>query len=251
MIWCLLGETGDGKTIFLSYLGWKNYLAGTKIYANYHLNFPFEYIESIEDLRDIPLEDGIKKLILLDELWLSGDAFDSQSKQVKLLSQFILTCRKKNSDVIHTNQHESQLVKRVRINTSLFMKGRILLSYHEPTKTFTFETPHPMKQIVPYIMSVKFYDKYMKYLNYEESFDVYPAHLYYNTNEDMKQMKTVNYERLAEKYESFKGSMTALSDCLERLDGLGRKDAQGYARFLMTMKTNEYLKEFKENNIKT
>lgn len=246
MIWGLLGETGDGKTEYLAYMGYQSHLAGSIVHANFKLKYKYNPITTIEELKEIPL--GGQRIILLDEVWMSGDAFESGNKQVRLLTQFILQARKKHADVIHTNQHESQVVKRIRVNTSLYLKPRITLSYHEASKTFTNDPPHPNKGIVPFMMSVRFYDKFFNYLKYDEPFMVYPAHIYYDTLEEVKQLRTVNYERIAKKHERFEGSAIALADVLERKEGLTKSDAKGFARYLMTMRANEYLNEFKEKH---
>jgi hypothetical protein len=240
LIWGILGETGDGKTIYQAHIGYNSYLAGTIIHANFKLNFPYEHIYNIEDLKELPLSG--KRLFLLDELWITGDSFESQNKIVRLLSSFILQCRKKNADCIHTNQTEMQLVSRIRNNTSLFLKPRITLSYDENNKIFTHETPHPDKGIVPYIINVRWYDKYLNYLNYDEPFAVYPAHLYYNTHEEMKPLPSLNTDKLLIKYEDFNGSRAELSAVLEKLESMSHREALSFSNFIHAIKENPNLR---------
>jgi hypothetical protein len=242
MIWSLLGETGDGKTIFLAYQGYNAYLTGTTIHANFHLNYPYQPIRNIEDLKELPLEGN--RLFLLDELWMTGDAFESNNKVVRLLSQFILQARKKNADVIHANQHESQLVSRIRVNTSLFLKPRITLCFDEINQCFTSQPPHPDTHIVPYMINIRFYDKFLQYLHYGEPYIVYPAHIYYDTFERIEPTPTLNYDRLIEKHKNFVGSRTELASVLEKIDHLSHREAMSFSNFINAMKENDYLKHF-------
>lgn len=41
---------GSGKTLSLTYLAYRNLVKGLKIYSNYHLGFPFEYVSNVKQL---------------------------------------------------------------------------------------------------------------------------------------------------------------------------------------------------------
>lgn len=240
MIWGILGDTGEGKTLYMSYMGYQSLCANSEVISNFPLNYTHTLVKSIDDLKGITL--GENKILLLDELWLSGDSYNSGNVFVQKLARILLQCRKLDTDCIHSNQTQMQLFKRIRENSSMYLTPRVTMSYNELTNNFTFEKPHPKKNIVPFTMSVKFFDKWLRYLNYDEPFLVYPAHLFYNTREFMQPLKTVNYKKLSEKYENFVGSVQMLSDCLQRIDGLTKPDAQGFSRFLIALKKNENLK---------
>ena len=243
MIWGVLGDTGSGKTEYMAYLGWQALCAGSKVHSNFPLAYEHYPIKTIRDLKDIPLDGD--RVILFDELHLTGDAYDSQSPMVRKMAAFIVMARKKDCDIIHSNQHESMVVKRVRVNTSMFLKPAIALSFDENKRVYTFESPHPSKGIVPFLMNVRFFDKYVNFINYEDTFVVYPAHLFYNTREEMDEIRMVDYKKISAKYENFVGTRRDLTACLERIDQLTHKDAEGFAGFLMSLKANAYLKELK------
>ena len=58
------GKQGCGKTMVMSAIGLAHVLKGEKIYANYHLNYPYIPVRNMKDLYD--MKDG---LFLADELW--------------------------------------------------------------------------------------------------------------------------------------------------------------------------------------
>lgn len=61
----IVGELGSGKTLTLTFLGWKNwFFRHKKLYSNYHLyKMPYIYIDTVEKLED--MRDGF---FLADEL---------------------------------------------------------------------------------------------------------------------------------------------------------------------------------------
>lgn len=244
MIWCLLGDTGDGKNIFGSWFAYQNYLAHSSIYANYHLNFPFNLIEYTEDLNEIPIDDDSPKLILIDELHLTGDAYDSQSRKTRKFARFIVQARKKDADVIHFNQHESMIVKRVRVNTSLYLKPRITLCLNEDDMTFTTDKPDIKRfpNRIPYIINIRWYNKFMVYEGHDIPYVIYPAHLLYDTRETLDELHTVDYDRIEKRYKDFNGSVDELIEMFVRKEGLGRTDAKSFGRYLEALKKNPKMK---------
>jgi hypothetical protein len=44
---------GAGKTLSLTYLAFRNYCKGKKIFSNYKLQFPYQKIESVDDIENI------------------------------------------------------------------------------------------------------------------------------------------------------------------------------------------------------
>jgi hypothetical protein len=245
IIWGLLGQTGDGKTAILAYWGFLLHLAGTIVHSNIHFNFPYEPIENIEALKELPLEGN--RIFLLDELAQTGDSYDFNKPDVQLLTSFIVQARKVDADVIHTTQTFDMIAPRIRRNTSLLMHPRIVLSYNEKTGEVTDEKPHPNTGIVPYIMNVKWYDTYERYLGFDEPYMVYPCHMYYNTRERVKPTPSLNTNRLFETYKDFTGTRTELQTALVEIDRLSRTEAKNKANFIILCKNNpEYYKLFLE-----
>lgn len=50
VLMAVTGNLGSGKTLSLTYLGYRNLMKGLKIYANYHLQMPYEYIGTVKQL---------------------------------------------------------------------------------------------------------------------------------------------------------------------------------------------------------
>jgi len=105
----VVGELGAGKTLSLTYLAYRNFMKGRKIYSNYKLSFPYTKVTSIEQLED--MKSGF---FAGDELWLWIDARASTSKKNKVVSSILLKSRKRDIHFSYTTQSFSQVDKRVR-----------------------------------------------------------------------------------------------------------------------------------------
>jgi hypothetical protein len=250
-LWGLLGQTGEGKTEWLAYLGFLLRQAGTLVHSNIHLNYKYEPINTIEELNDLPLEGN--RVFLLDELWITGDSYEFtglQSKRdVQLLTRFLLQARKADVDVVHTNQTFEQLAPRIRRNTSLLLRPRITLSFNMRSCEFTLDEPHPNKGIAPYVENIKFFDVYDRYLGFDVPFIVYPAHLYYDTRERVKPTPSVNTNRIMEQYRDFDGTKSELESALIEIEKFSQKEAKVKANFISAMQANPLLwKIYNEKN---
>jgi len=125
MLVAIIGGLGSGKTLVLTWYGYKMYSLGYKIYANYPIHFnhiPVEEPSKIEDLRE-----GI---FLGDELWSWMDSRTSLKEATRISSALLLRSRHRKFDVIYTTQHFSQMDYRVRNITDEFW----LPEYHEHKK---------------------------------------------------------------------------------------------------------------------
>ncbi len=114
MIIGVVAKQGAGKTQAITMLGAFFALKiKVPLYANYHiLKIPFEYIERSDQLWKI--ENGI---FLFDEIWVSMDSRNWESKKQTYLTQFIQQMRKKRIVCFYTSQHISQVEKRIRLAT--------------------------------------------------------------------------------------------------------------------------------------
>jgi len=104
-----VGELGSGKTLALTYLAWRNFNKGQKIYANYTLAFVHTFIETLEQI------DGMEEgFFAADELWSWLDSRLSSSKRNQTVNAILLKSRKRGINIGFTAQHFSQIDKRVR-----------------------------------------------------------------------------------------------------------------------------------------
>jgi len=137
----IVGELGSGKTLGLTFLGWKNwYYRKKKIYSNYHLyKIPYIYIDSVEKLDQ--MKDGFA---LLDEFWLWIDARTTRSNKNKIVSDILLKSRKRGLTYCFTAQILDLLDKRVR-KVMDFTAYPILNPQENLCKVAIFRTGYPKK----------------------------------------------------------------------------------------------------------
>lgn len=110
----IIGKKGSGKTLFLSGLG--NYIhfkTGLPLRANYNLqnSAPVKTTKEIWQLRE--------EIFCFDELWITMDSrFWKQNAE---LSYWIMQIRHRDIIVLYTAQHFSEIEKRVRLATDLYV----------------------------------------------------------------------------------------------------------------------------------
>ena len=110
---CLIGDTGDGKTLTMTALGKMYAELGYKIFANYTLFLTdYEHID-FEDIVDFPeyLHDAV---ILIDEAHIGTDAYAFFNKRVKEITKFATQTRKRHLIFIFNTQVFTQVAKRLR-----------------------------------------------------------------------------------------------------------------------------------------
>jgi len=105
----IVGELGAGKTLALTFMAYRNYMKGKKIYANYHLKFPSTLVRDIEQIND--MKEGF---FAGDELWLWLDSRVSSSKKNKVISSILVKSRKRDVQIGFTAQGLHQIDKRIR-----------------------------------------------------------------------------------------------------------------------------------------
>ena len=104
-----IGNYGSGKTLTMTTMGYLAHLQGIPIYTNYDVSFPHTRVESIEDLDR--MNNG---LALLDEFWYTIDSRASNTKINRIVSLIISKSRKRNLDIITTEQDLSLIDLRLR-----------------------------------------------------------------------------------------------------------------------------------------
>ena len=115
MIHVITGLMNSGKTLYMTKLGFRNYLLGRQIISNYSLNFPHfkvnkDYIMTLGEKQPV-----LKNVcFLLDELWIWLDCRDSFKN--KVATYFFLQSSKDDTNIYITAQTNQQNEKRIRDN---------------------------------------------------------------------------------------------------------------------------------------
>lgn len=119
MINSIVGLMNSGKTLYMTYKLYCDFLEGKEILTNYKVNFPHRII-SQEWLLDIAgKEDTIltNVSIGLDELWLwLMDCRNSTGKESRVASYFFLQSSKDDTNIYITAQDNGQNDSRLRTN---------------------------------------------------------------------------------------------------------------------------------------
>lgn len=162
---------GNGKTLFLTWLLTKGYLGNIPISANYHLFEPLKYnhIDGFKDLGKCKFN-----LIGLDEFWIWCDSRRALTPGNIKGSTQMLQSRKTVNHILYSVQDFSQIDKRIRNITELFIMVEML---HK-------EKMQNGKMNI--ILGVKYFDKSQKILrDFTIQLGGYVG--LYNTNEIIKE----------------------------------------------------------------
>lgn len=118
MIIALNGIIGSGKTLTMTYLGYKQYKKGSDIVSNYRLNFPHKIVTK-QDIENYAKSDTQLKncTFLFDEAHIFLDCRTSAKNIVN--TYFILQSRKRGVDIYYSTQYFGQVDKRLRDQTDL------------------------------------------------------------------------------------------------------------------------------------
>lgn len=118
MLGIFVGTQNSGKTLSMTYYGYKYFKSGYKIYSNYNLEF--KHIKVTKEMLEDFTRDRIqfnKAVFLIDELYLILDARSFGKKFNKLFSYFILQTSKRDVHLLGTAQYFNTVEKRFRENT--------------------------------------------------------------------------------------------------------------------------------------
>lgn len=120
MIHSIVGLMSSGKTLFMTYLLYKDYLRGRTIFSNYPLNFPHYLINNDYILQLAKEQPNLKNISFgLDELWINLGSRSSMSHSNILGSFFFLQSSKGDTFIYLSSQDNSQNEKRIRDNQHL------------------------------------------------------------------------------------------------------------------------------------
>lgn len=113
----ITGGMGSGKTLFMTLLGYLEYLAGKSVQANYHLHFPFSYLNLTTIMEQIKNQQQLQNIVLLiDEIHIAFDSRSSMSSRNRYGSYFVLQTRKRDVSLYFTTQNIFQVDIRIREN---------------------------------------------------------------------------------------------------------------------------------------
>lgn len=122
----VLGRMGQGKTLTATYLCYRAYKEGRKVYTNIKFNFPYEkltkefftdYAHAGKQINDC--------IVFIDEAYVYLDSRMSASKRNKTLSYFLLQTRKKNVTLLVTSQFLGQMDVRFRNNIDVIVYPKL------------------------------------------------------------------------------------------------------------------------------
>ncbi len=110
----IYGWKGAGKTLVMTLLVLMEfeYNMRPKIFSNYELDFPFEYLRG-DDMASLASHLS-NSIVAIDELHEYADCRNSHSLQNRRVSTFFLQSRHTNSNIYYTTQYKDQVDKRIR-----------------------------------------------------------------------------------------------------------------------------------------
>jgi len=138
----VIGKPRTGKTLYITMVGYFDYLAGKKIYSNYTVSFPFQTY-SIEDLLSISTMemDITPKTVLMQEASKWFDARRSGRNENVLLSSFTGQSGKRDIDIYYDDQFITRIDRGLRdITDYTFMSNCLRIDpYNSKSEPLLFE----------------------------------------------------------------------------------------------------------------
>jgi hypothetical protein len=125
MLTGITGGMGSGKTLIMTLLGYLEFLSGKSVQANYHLHFPFSYLNLNTIMEQIKNQTQLQNIVLLiDEIHIAFDARTSMSGRNRFGSYFVLQTRKRDVQLYFTTQSIWQVDIRIRENLDRMINCR-------------------------------------------------------------------------------------------------------------------------------
>lgn len=164
----ICGKPRTGKTLYLTMIGYFDYLSGRKIYANYPLYFPHTTLDINDMLSIVDMEMEISpKTVLIQEASKWFDSRRSMRKENVLLSSFTGQSGKREIDIYYDDQFPTRIDLGLRdITDYSFLAERIpphpkdpiLFRYHEYSGYFDHDMNKSTK--FPAVFMQEFYKMY-------------------------------------------------------------------------------------------
>lgn len=112
----IIGGLGRGKTLKAVQMSYMDYIKGIEIWSDHPIFFPHVKIQRYIDFIDMN-----NCTALLDELWFNADSYASRSVSAQVISLILARSRKQNIKVIFTEQYLTQIVRRIRRITNIWL----------------------------------------------------------------------------------------------------------------------------------
>ena len=131
----IVGDLGGGKTLLMTYQGYKRFLRGQRIMANYGVRYKHArlnaavLVEMDADLQDL--------VILGDEFHIVIDSRNSMTADNKAITYFVLQTRKRNVHLYFTTQDEGQVDVRLRMRVDYWIYCTRIGKHHFRYKIYT------------------------------------------------------------------------------------------------------------------
>jgi hypothetical protein len=122
---------GNLKSYFMTLNGYLNYRNGSKVFANYKLNFPYTPITSLKELSE-ELDDLNNATVLLDEITIYFDQYMRPSKKngTSAFKNFARQTRKRKIKIYMTAQSLSDInIALRRVTENIWMTSKLHPDY--------------------------------------------------------------------------------------------------------------------------
>ena len=164
----IIGKPRTGKTLYLTMIGYFDYLAGRKIFSNYTLSFPHKRYD-LEDLLSISSMEMefSPKTVLMQEASKWFDSRRSGRNENVLLSSFTGQSGKRDIDIYYDDQFMTRIDRGLRDITDISFisncvktpdKRPLLFEYEQYTGYFAFPLNKTFR--FPSVYMEQFYEMY-------------------------------------------------------------------------------------------
>jgi hypothetical protein len=135
----IIGAPRTGKTLYLTMIGYLEFLSGRKIYANYPIYFPHTHLD-IEDLLSIQhMEmDIYPKTVLIQEASKWFDSRRSGRKENVMLSSFTGQSGKREIDIFYDDQFMTRIDSGLRDITDVSYMSEAMPRHPEKPIIFRY-----------------------------------------------------------------------------------------------------------------
>lgn len=129
MIHSICGLQNAGKTLYMTYLAFKDFQKGKKIISNYNLNFKHYLVNKEFVFWVARKQPNFKNCsFVFDELWLWLDS-NSDYKENRIATYFFLQSSKNDANIFLTAQSNDQNIKRIRKNLHRYTECNRVLKF--------------------------------------------------------------------------------------------------------------------------
>jgi len=191
---CILGDTGDGKTLSAVDILYEYYQLGYLVYSNIHLEIPYEKITTINFFETV--DNTKKNIVLIDEI---GELGKASSSTMFSFTQMLAQSRKsigENHHLIMTTQTKHQTNPTMRGLVDYLVFPEILVRENEKPVIVQLDWYSKIKRTYP----VEFWFTHSTYRYVQKTCEMY------DTMEIAKPLQNRSFEKYLKKYKKFIGT---------------------------------------------